>query len=585
MTDQRIVKLQLFQQISRSRGETLTPRILMVFLLIGMIVPVVGVRWSVAWGISVIGAQLYIDYLFVKFDEDIDFGRRNAFAFCMVAVIANGFYSAGAIILWSANTPDMQVAAILFLCIGVAYVSSRLSGSIPFFSASISPYSVLLVILPASSWFRDDELMLESSAIAMAVIFLGVVLVAALTRHRALVQNAQALLDLAQERETAIAASAAKSSFVAAVSHELRTPMNAVLGAAELLSRTPLSPRQAELIQLMRESGETLTVIVSDLLDLAKIEANKLAIERVAFDLRALVADAGRLWRPNAEAKSLRLEVEIAADAPHWVMGDPTRVRQILHNFISNAIKFTEKGAICISLGLDEAGASQISVKDSGIGMTPQALARIFQAFEQASDSTARQYGGTGLGLAISSKLARLMRGAITAESDLGLGSRFTLLLPLDAIAPPNRQENPAATAAAGLMGRMILVAEDNLVNQQVLRLLLAPTGAAIVFANDGEEALAHLSEADFDAALMDVQMPKLDGLAATRQLRAGGGRNAQIPVIALTANATSEDRQACRAAGMTGFVSKPIRSAELIEALEAAFAAPTAHRRAAQAS
>jgi len=225
----------------------------------------------------------------------------------------------------------------------------------------------------------------------------------------------------------------------------------------------------------------------------------------VAFDLRALVADAGRLWRPNAEAKSLRLEVEIAANAPHWVMGDPTRVRQILHNFISNAIKFTEQGAICIHLSLDEAGASLISVKDTGIGMTPQALARIFQAFEQASDSTARQYGGTGLGLAISSKLARLMKGAITVQSDVGAGSRFTLVLPLEPIAPLARSENTAAAAAMGLSGRTLLVAEDNLVNQQVLRLLLAPTGATIVFANDGEEALARLAEADFDAALMDV--------------------------------------------------------------------------------
>jgi len=388
----------------------------------------------------------------------------------------------------------------------------------------------------------------------------------------------QAEAALVQAKEEAEAANRAKSAFLATMSHEIRTPLNGVLGMAQALAAdAELNAVHRERIEVIRQSGESLLAILNDVLDLSKIEAGKLALETAQFEVGALAKTVHATFQAIAETKGVDFELSVDRAAQGVYEGDQMRVRQILWNLVSNALKFTEKGGVKVRIGRERGGLS-LTVFDSGIGMTAPQLAGLFRKFEQADASTTRRFGGTGLGLAICRELAELMGGEITATSAPGMGSTFTVILPLKKIAraaPKPKRAAKARTRPAARDARPIrvLAAEDNSMNQLVLKTLLAQVGIEPEVVADGRQAVEAWEREAWDVILMDVQMPVMDGPTATALIRTrerSEGR-ARTPIIALTANAMSHQIAEYLQSGMDAFVAKPIEAQRLYEALQAA--------------
>lgn len=386
-------------------------------------------------------------------------------------------------------------------------------------------------------------------------------------------------------QQAAEQASEAKSRFLATMSHEVRTPLNGVLGLAELLESTPLDDQQRRHLGLLRLSGDNLRTIVDDILDFSRIEAGGMQILEKPFEPRRLVENAVALWRARAFKSGIKLRLDPPVDLPQQVRGDALRVRQVLDNLISNAIKFTPRGSVTVRLeaevekseDTDVQERIRFSISDSGVGIPADAIGRVFDRFTQVDDSPSRRFGGTGLGLAICRRLVELMGGTLDAESTPGVGSTFRFSLPLKVVEAvhPETARNAAASAMPDVhdpSGCRVLVVEDNAINRAVCGAMLDQLGIEYDEACDGIEALDSCAAQGYDAILMDCQMPRMDGYEATRELRRQGaaGRNGRpVPIIALTANAFAEDRQKTRDSGMDDFLAKPISLQQLGSALE----------------
>ncbi|TCS94373.1 signal transduction histidine kinase [Tepidimonas ignava] len=373
-------------------------------------------------------------------------------------------------------------------------------------------------------------------------------------------QVAQRTEDLARARDEAVAASRAKTDFLAVMSHEIRTPLNGVLGMLELLQGTALDDEQRHLVATARHSAQLLLALLNDILDFSKIEAGRLVLESVPFQPAALVRATVDGLRGQAHAKGLALTCHAADDLPPWVRGDPTRLQQVLVNLVGNAIKFTEQGWVAVRAEWRDAHLV-VAVQDTGIGIEPARVAALFEPFVQTDASHTRRFGGTGLGLAICHRLIQAMGGTIDVVSAPGQGSTFTFRVPLPVVVQAPASQPAGGATTQWRRGARALVVEDNAINQQVVCRLLQRQGVETVVAGDGAQALALLREEPFDLVLMDCQLPGMDGWETTRRARAQGFRG---PVVALTANATEDDRRLCLAAGMDDFLAKPFTVAGL---------------------
>jgi signal transduction histidine kinase/ligand-binding sensor domain-containing protein/ActR/RegA family two-component response regulator len=389
--------------------------------------------------------------------------------------------------------------------------------------------------------------------------------------YRARLKRRNAFELARQQRRFAEQASVAKSEFLATMGHEIRTPMTGILGMTELLLRTPLDVAQRGYADAIQSSGRMMLRLINDSLDLARIEAGKLELEDTAVDLRVLLGEIAALAQPLAQAKGLDCSVRIAADAPRWVRGDAVRIKQILLNLVNNAIKFTERGSVAIALERGANGAAQFSVRDSGPGIPESTKARLFQRFEQAEG--AQRHGGSGLGLAICRELVTLMGGDIALDSTPGVGSTFRVTIPLAEIATTvadGRVENADSVAQASVALDILLV-EDDATVAAVIAGLLDAQGHRVRHAAHGLAALSELETANYDAALIDLDLPGIDGLALARMLRAREAKSgkARMPLIAVSARSVGDEEALCLAAGMDAFLRKPVTGAMLAEVID----------------
>jgi len=485
-------------------------------------------------------------------------------------------HAGAATLLWTGAGQTISTIAVLILVGGI--INNLASGieSRTLFLIGAGPYLAALAAMPVARWAegRLDNLPMLVVTVAL---FFGAVLSVWSRVHAARMAEIRAIAEAGVRLEQAETAMADRAAMAAIVSHELRTPVSAILAGAHVIRHGDRPEATPETADLIIDAGRLMTGMLNDLLDHSKIEARAMTLEARDFDMTALLEDTARFWAAPAHEKGLTLRapgVKGLEGAPLWLRGDPYRLRQILNNLISNAIKFTDRGEVALEArvaGVGEARTVTLTVRDQGAGIAPEAMSRLFTPFAQGSTEVARTYGGTGLGLTVSRDLARLMGGELTAASAAGQGAAFSLSLVLP-VGAPVAAEDAAEAAAPTLTQRLrVLAVDDHEINRRTLALVLQPLDVDLATANDGAAALDVLATRPFDVVLMDVNMPGIDGNEATRRLRVSGGLNAAVPVIGFSAGTEAAQIEACRAAGMTDWLAKPLEPAKLYAALERA--------------
>ncbi|MDP3747451.1 MAG: response regulator [Phenylobacterium sp.] len=510
------------------------------------------VGWAFAFGWVAV-------YMGLQLAEHLLLHRRDLSTFSSLVLLSTNAIVFGA---YGAMGPVMDgswglACGVVLMCGGLLNTALTSQKSLQAFVASAWPFAFYLGAMPFAALAVGAE---GHHAVALAIsaaLIVGCTVMIWRSAARALIAEGEA-------RARAEAADAAKSAFVAMVSHELRTPISAILAGAVEAGRAEAAGARASNLELIESSARMMRTLLDDLLDLSKIEAGKMGVEVTPFDLRRLMLETVRFWAPEARRRNLRFRVEGARRVPTWVEGDPTRVRQVLNNLFSNALKFTDSGSVTLKFAASPDGQATLSVIDTGPGMDAAQVGRLFTPYGQASDSVARTHGGTGLGLNISRELARLMGGDLSVESAPGQGAAFHLKVSLPAAAAVS-----AVDATQDRQGLRLLIVDDHEVNRRAFTLILQAACDELAVAHDGVEALERLATQRFDLVLMDLNMPRMGGMEAVRRLRAEPGPNQATPVIALTASVAPKEMAVCKAAGMSGFVMKPVEAKELFAAIE----------------
>ena len=534
--------------------------------------------WFAPWIVAVIASSVIEDLLQSRAAEHGPSDRKLLLGAAGFRFISSGLWAVAAMTLIVHGDAAERMLAFAVLAVSMINVLMRYYHSRVIFLIGITPHLAVLSLVAlglTKKALASGDHMTALTPAAVVILF-GVLFWASRAQ---LAETWSALLkataDAREGERVAREASLAKSNFLATMGHELRTPLNGMLGMAQAMAAAgSLTDNQRDQLKVIRRSGESLSAVLNDLLDLSKIEAGELELEVVEFDLEHLARGSMAIFSHQAEKKGLAVNFNIEERAKGRYRGDSARVRQVLYNLFANAVKFTEAGAVAFSVSRD-AGAITLRVDDTGVGIAQENLERLFDSFFQADASNTRRYAGAGLGLTICQELVALMGGRIVAESAPGEGSTFTVTLPLERIGDVARAPAPVGeTASADEPAAIrVLAAEDNEVNQLVLKTLLGQARIAPTVVANGALALAAWERETWDIILMDIQMPEMDGVQATREIRrreAETGR-ARTPILAVTANAMVHQVAAYQAAGMDGVVPKPIELSRLFAAMEAA--------------
>ncbi|UQV17736.1 ATP-binding protein [Brevundimonas albigilva] len=509
--------------------------------------------------------------------------RLMGLALASTALMATAYGGVG-LAIWSTNYPALVTLAALTLAGGLLTNVASGIGSRTVFFVGATPYLVVLALMPVVKIVQGDLQGVVVMSLASAL-FAGAILNVYWRVHAARRAEIQALAESERRVEQAQAAMADRAAMAAIVSHELRTPVSAILAGAHVLRDGTLPDQREETADLIIDAGRLMTGMLNDLLDHSKMEAGAMLLEARAFELGDFIRDAVRFWAAPAAEKGLRLEASGVDSDPVWLRGDPYRLRQVVNNLISNAIKFTPSGVIRLRAQAPVSEGRRcltLTVADQGAGISAEAMTRLFSPFAQGSAEVARTYGGTGLGLTVSRELARLMGGDLTATSVEGQGATFTLCVDLPPGTPVAPEDASDAAPPAPMRRIRVLAVDDHEINRRTIALVLQPLDVDLTTASDGHIALSLLDQRAFDVVLMDVNMPGIDGNETTRRLRASGGPNAATPVIGFSAGTEAEQVAACYAAGMTDWLAKPLEPRRLYDALQRAAAGAEAVERAA---